>query len=438
MIKNASEILERFIAEESKKLEGIIMPHMPTLGNAYEAITRQGIDSRFIIPKGLDLKVVSGFISIEGEMLPEQIDCMLVHGDGVKYGLTDQYIYEIDSVLCIFEVKKTLNKTDLVDAFEHLNGIRVKFGQFFEKKLIEYKYEPDLKKAGRLFSQITGKPAPEKYCQIHDLEPEDGILFYSLVQECFAPISIIQGYGGYKTESGLRNAFVDIISEKKDSNGIGFGIPSFPSLITANNYCLIKNNGFPYMLLQGRNNWVAVSSTRHNPAYIMLEVIWSKISEYFNVVMPWEETLDINNLAPLLTATRRREGENVGWWYSTNEPTEKLLKREASVDWEPAALSAAAITLTSLMVWQGGQFDTSDGGSWLEEKYGSSFDDVCEELLNSGYFMNDNGFIRPIESVSFIASADDNNGYIATDRVMLDLWLEKQEKEYTISSFVFV
>lgn len=45
MIKKASEILEKFIAEESKKLEGIKMPHMPTLGSAYEEITKQGIDN---------------------------------------------------------------------------------------------------------------------------------------------------------------------------------------------------------------------------------------------------------------------------------------------------------------------------------------------------------------------------------------------------------
>lgn len=86
MIEKASEILEQFIAKESQRVEGIQMSHMPTLGSAYEEITRQGIDSNFIIPKGLDIKVVSGFISVAGEMLPEQIDCMLVHGDGEKYG----------------------------------------------------------------------------------------------------------------------------------------------------------------------------------------------------------------------------------------------------------------------------------------------------------------------------------------------------------------
>ncbi len=438
MIKKASEILAKFIEKEAQRVEGIKMPHMPTLGSAYEEITRQAIDNKFIMPKGLDLKVVSGFISVGGEMLPEQIDCMLVHGEGERYGLTEQYIYDIELVLCIFEVKKTLNKKDFKDAFEHLNKIRQKFAQLFEKKLIEDHYEPNLQAPAKLFSQITGKPAPEKYNQIHDLEPEDGILFYALVQECYAPASIIHAYGGYKTESGFRKAFIDILLEEKDSNGIGFGIPSFPTLVTANNFCLVKNNGFPYMVLQGVNNWVAVSSTRHNPAYMMLEVIWSKISLYFDVAMPWNDTLETENLSPLLTAIGRREGNNIGWWYRTSEPTEKLLEREAKVEWEPSTLSQAAITLTNLMILRGGEFDVVEGADWLEEKFGASFDDVTEELLSSGYFMDDNDLIRPIESVSYIATFDDNSGVIATDRQKLELWLEKQERSFVISVFAFM
>lgn len=120
MISKASELLELFIKEETKKLAGIKMPHMPTLGSAYEEVTKQGIDQNFAIPKNLDLSVVSGFVSIGGEILPEQIDCMLVHGQGERYGLTEQYIYDVESILCIFEVKKTLRKADYIDAMDHL------------------------------------------------------------------------------------------------------------------------------------------------------------------------------------------------------------------------------------------------------------------------------------------------------------------------------
>ena len=37
------------------------MPHMPTLGSAYEEITKQGIDKEFAIPKSLNLRSRQGF-----------------------------------------------------------------------------------------------------------------------------------------------------------------------------------------------------------------------------------------------------------------------------------------------------------------------------------------------------------------------------------------
>jgi hypothetical protein len=124
LIHKASELLEIFIQEEAKKIADLDMLHMATLGSAYEEITKQGIDQSFVIPKNLDLRVVSGFIKTFEGMLPQQIDCMLVHGEGTRYGLTEQHIYAIDKVLCIFEVKKTLRKPDLLDAFDHLGALR--------------------------------------------------------------------------------------------------------------------------------------------------------------------------------------------------------------------------------------------------------------------------------------------------------------------------
>ena len=50
------------------------MRHMPTLGSAYEAIAKAGLDQKYVLPPGLDLRVVSGFI----DGLDNQFDGMLV------------------------------------------------------------------------------------------------------------------------------------------------------------------------------------------------------------------------------------------------------------------------------------------------------------------------------------------------------------------------
>lgn len=426
MISKASELLELFIKEETKKLAGIKMPHMPTLGSAYEEVTKQGIDKGFAIPKHLDLSVVSGFVSIGGEMLPEQIDCMLVHGLGERYGLTGQYIYDIENILCIFEVKKTLKKADYIDAMDHLASIRRKFADYFEHKLIQDGYEPDITSARRYFSQITGKAAPEHYSGIHGLSKSDGILFYCLVQESLAPVSIIHGYDGYKTESGLRKAFVDILEEKKIETGAGIGIPSIPSLVTSNQHCLVKGNGVPFLAIKDKDEWVAVFSTRHNSAKLILELIWSKISCRFDIKMPWNDGLHMDSIEPLLIAKALQVEDNAGWMYNTIEFKEKHLKRDDNNAWEPARLGKAEVSAINIMAMRGGYLPLDEGmDEYLRDKHKTSIDEVSESLILTRLFMKDGEYIRPINAHTHIVTLDDNTGYVSSERGRLDLWCDQ-------------
>lgn len=425
MIRRASELLELFIKEESAKLAGIEMPHMPTLGSAYEEITKQGIDQAFAIPKHLDLRVVSGFVSAFGVTKPEQIDCMLVYGEGKRYGITDQYIYDIDKVLCIFEVKKTLRKGDYIDAFDHLRNIRNNFSENFERKLIEEEYEPDIALARRSFSQITGRIAPERYRDIHKLSKSDGILFYSLVQESLAPVSIIHGYEGYKTENGLRTAFLDILEEKRRSGGEGLGMPSIPTLVASNQYCLVKANGLPFILIKDKDEWVSVFSTRHNSARLILELIWSKIANYFNVKMPWNDELYMENVKPLLIAQAVEKGDVVGWMYKTIELNESNLKRDDDNSWEPSSIGPAEVSAIHIMAMHGGYLPLDrEMNEFLEKQHAVSLDVVLENLIETRVFMRDGEYIRPINSLTHVITTDDGNGFVSSDRERFDIWCE--------------
>lgn len=428
MITKASELLELFIKEEKEKLAGFDMPHMPTLGSAYEEVTKQGIDQKFSIPKFLDLSVVSGFISVGGEMLPEQVDCMLVHGSGERYGLTDQYIYKIENVLCIFEVKKTLGKKEYKDAIEHLAGIRKKFARNFEHRLIHEGYEPDISSARRHFAQITGKTAPERYSGIHSLPEDEGILFYCLVQESLAPVSIVHGYDGYKTEKGLRTAFIDILEEKTLEDGSGVGIPSIPSLVTSGQYALIKANGVPFIAVRGKDEWVSVVSIRHNSAKLILELVWSKISSFFDVNMPWGDGLHMDNVRPLLISKAVRAGEKVGWMYNTLEPKERHLVREDDVIWEPSPLTVAEVSAVQIMAMRGGYLPMDDGmNDYLNNEYETSIEEVADNLISTRLFMKDGEYLRPIHSYTHMVTNDDGSGYVCCERERFDLWCKENE-----------
>lgn len=359
-------------------------------------------------------------------MLPEQIDCMLVHGSGEKYGLTEQYIYSVENVLCIFEVKKTLKIQEYRDAIEHLASIRKKFAQSFEHKLIHEGYEPNISSARRCFAQITGKTAPENFREIQNLPEDEGVLLYCLIQESLAPVSIIHGYGGYKTEKGLRTAFIDILEEKKLKGGAGGGIPSIPSLVTSGQYALVKANGLPFIVVRGKKEWVSVFSTRHNSAKLILELVWSKISSFFNLKMPWDDGLHMDNIEPLLISKVVRVGEKVGWIYNTLEPKEKHLKRDDDIAWEPSAVGAAEVSSIHIMAMQGGYLAIDDGmDKYLNEKYETSIEEVADKLILTRLFLKDGEHLRPIHSFTHMVTMDDGSGYVCCERDRFDLWCEE-------------
>jgi hypothetical protein len=426
MITKASDLLGLFIEEERRKLEGIPMPHMPTLGSAYEEITKQGLDQNFVLPTSLDLRVVSGFVKIDGQMQNEQIDCMLVVGDGERYGITNQYIYTIEKVLCIFEVKKTLAKRDYIDALGHLGKIRRTFSKHFEKKLEDNLFDPDVSHARKIFSQITGKTAPERYSDIHVLSETDGILFHTLVQEQHAPISVIHGYGGYKTEEGLRTAFIDVIDEQFKIESPGFGVPGLPSLVTSNNFCLVKGNGQPYIAVRSDGLWAAILSTRHNPAKLLLELIWFKISSYFNVAMPYGPDLDDEPLVEVLMAEPRRVGEKVGWVYTAVERKEKSLYRDEKTAWAPLKVEPAEMAAINLMVAKGGCLPLDCAtDEYLRKTYNRTADQVACALVQSRAFAKDGNYLRPIENQILVLTNEDESGYVASDLNRFDAWCEQ-------------
>ena len=357
-------------------------------------------------------------------MQPAQIDCMLVHGKGERYGLTEQYIYDIENSLCIFEVKKTLKKPEYIDAMDHLASIRRKFAEHFEHKLIHEGYEPDITSARRHFAQITGKTAPERYSGIHGLSESDGILFYCLVQESLAPVTIIHGYDGYKTESGLRKVFVDILEEKEA--GSGFGIPSIPSLVTSNQHCLVKGNGVPFLAIKDEDKWVAVFSTRHNSAKLILELIWSKISCHFDIKMPWNDGLHMDSIEPLLIAKAVRIGDEAGWMYNSVEFKEKRLKRDDDNIWEPAILGKAEISAINIMAMRGGYLPLDEGmNEYLTSEHGVTAVEVGQNLIATRLFMRDGEYIRPILSHTHVVTLGDNTGYASSERDRLDLWCDR-------------
>lgn len=421
MIKNASELLAAFIAAERNKVDSIGMPHMPTLGSAYEAIAKAGIENQFVLPPGLDLRVVSGFI----QDIPNQIDCMLVRGEGLRYGLTDQYIYPIEQVLCVLEVKKTLNKTDLVDGIEHLAAVQRLFLKHFlscHEKGQEFDFDP----AREAFEKLTGRAGPRTGAAIDALSAPDQLVFGILARQLYAPVTVLLGFDGYSTERGLREAMLEIVECNLGTESL-VSPDLLPSLITAGQFTLVKCTGRPYLACGAKDEWVVLASARHNVARILLEFLWTKISMFFRVHMPFGPDMDHENFKELLSAQGVVQDGNFSLQLTSVSFSEPALRRSAVTVWEPVRLSSAAITLAERAGLRGGRLQLDQSlVEYVQRHHGAVLDEAVTELVGTGTFSRRGSSLQAVANQAMIASFDDGTGYVDLDGARLRAWCDDQ------------
>lgn len=433
MIKTLAAVIDEFIKAEAEKYEAFGYKHAPTLGDLFEGLTGEVVDKA--IPKNLDLHVVSGFVYDDHGFKSGQIDKMLVHGPGRPIGFTGKYECHLENVLVIFEVKKTLGKADLIDAYGHLLGVSQAYSENFERKLQEG-WRPGISKAAKAFAQITGKPEPEEYADLHGMETADSLLFYSLVQDVYAPVRIIHGYGGYRTEQGLRTAFLDFLEER--SNTPGFGVPALPSLITSERFSLVKTVGNPYAAAMREDGyWPVLCSSRDNTPLLLLEMIWTKIANFADVRMPWGDDLEGELLIRLLDAkyTECHTTGRKGWLYRSVELPEKELQTGERVQpWKPEILSGKLSDLVQVIGMRGGQLD-GKSRDFIEFCGGK---DAARELLREAvrtrlFALSRDGILHVIGPSLHIQELENGSVAVSDDVRRLAAWCERHgiERHFT-------
>lgn len=438
-VSNLAGIIQDFVKTEQEKYSKLGYTHPPTLGDLYEALTEH-IALKMLPLSSFDLKIVSGFISNDFGFLSREIDRMLVVGEGKKIGLTDSYEYHVKDVLVIFEVKKTLNKNDLNDAHELVSEINKAYSNYFES-FLENGGNIDIKRPAKLYAKVTGKVEPTDYSDIHTMTKEDAMIFYTLVRDYFSPIAIIHGYGGYKTEEGLRKAFLDFILTKVDNGS--FGTSRIPNLTSSGNFSIIKTTGMPYVHPKISDDyWPIVTSNRGNVIKLMIEIIWTKISSRFDVSMPWGHDLD-SEIMPILLLGKYKCDDKTGkegWMYETCELSEKELRKvDREGVWDPAILTKDLYILAQYICIVGGLNPSSNEFRDYAQVHSQSIEDVTSLLINTYHFALDRyGDVIPIGSNLHAVEIDDNSWALSDDRVRLTQWCEKQSIEPIFVNFAIL
>lgn len=351
MISTVAELLNALMRQEVKILDQQKILHAPTIGSMYEGLTRGILE--LSLPGGLDLKVVSGFVTNKAGNLSKQIDCMLVDGNGEHIPYTDTYKYDIDNVIAIIEVKKNLYSDQLDSAYKNLASIRtLQRASGYVNHIFINAHKQILRSNPMDFDNVTNPPFWRKS------------IVHSLFQESILPIRIALGYHGFASEFSFREAFVKYLFGQLQSSGRGYGPVDMPNLIISENYSLIKLSGAPYGIpvFQERqelfsafglredpddmppfttNLWALYASYPTNPVLLLLQLLWTRLqythtlsSEIFGL------DLDVEILRPLILAKAIEMNNETGWHYEYFYLSEKFLNLiPVSLEWKPIEIN---------------------------------------------------------------------------------------------------
>ncbi|HZT96875.1 MAG TPA: DUF6602 domain-containing protein [Chloroflexota bacterium] len=335
MIRSVADFLDQLKDAEVRRLDAVDVRHGPTIGDMYEGLSADLL--RRAIPEQLELQIVAGFVTDGLGNQSQQVDCMLVRGSGDRIPYTESYVWPVKDVLAVFEVKKSLYRDDLIDAYEKLRRIKELHHGYWSSQAGKPGVV-DIGPALRAFAETTRRIAPP-YDDLDSLPLTEQLVFHTLVGEHLCPVGIVLGFHGYASEKAFRDSLLAHLAEQ--INVPGYGPGSFPQLMISGKYSLGKANGQPYSARMHEGWWPFYFSTRVKPILLLLEYVWTRLNQEIGIGGLWGEDLSLERLSPfLITQAAASEAGRVGWRYEAVALDESQLESgEEFEPWEPEFVS---------------------------------------------------------------------------------------------------
>ena len=310
MIQNVLQLIEKLVEKEKKIIDSFPeVKHPGTIGDMYENLTKKMVE--YITAQDIstfDIRVVDGFIKGK-DGLSQQIDCMIVQGEGTRLPNTNHYIYPIKDVIAVIEVKKSLHSAEIKDSYEKFISMTKSFTPYIPSFNNDEVY-------GTL-RVLTGRSIIEDASLLSE---QDTILFHSIRTMYLLPLKIALGYDGFRSQKNLNKAFVDYLKEI-GSFKQHYGAVSIPDLIISGNYALFKHNFLPITTQIGRpiKDAFILLSEKHpdeSPLLYLIMMIYSKMQLIYNLpVSIWEGVPDAMPARPFLCTRLKKIGDLWGWEY---------------------------------------------------------------------------------------------------------------------------
>ncbi len=315
-LKTLADVLHQLIETKRDEFRAFdYVKHPTVIGDAYENLTKRLLERS--IPDGMNISIKKGFIRNGEGKLSNQVDCMIVEGEGTRMLETDYWEYPTQQVIMYVEVKKRLYKEDLKDGIE-------KISRFF-RVIMEPRSMPSNLMVDA-WTGITGVPFRLRT----DAETTEAMVYHSLMSDAFMPACVILGYEGYANEESLREAAKEMFSIR-DDNGVPIvGPGSWPSLIVARQASIVKMNGMPYSFqTESFDQYHILASSSSNPLLILLELLWCRLTYYHGASNDIMGDGLSNECLDLLLSLRWVDGV----WRSSFHKLRSVEIR--GLDWEP-------------------------------------------------------------------------------------------------------
>lgn len=379
MIRTVADFLSQLKEAEVERLDKVEIQHGPTIGDMYEGLSADLL--RRAVPETLGLHIVEGFVTDGQGNRSGQIDCMLVRGKGEAIPYTDAFVWPVQDVIAVFEIKKTLYRDDIVDAFSKLRAVK-DLDRTHKASLSGASGTVDIRSARRAFAETTRIVAPA-YDSLDSLSLNHQLIFHTLVSEQLSPVGIVIGYHGYASEKALRDSLLTHLKEQLNTAGYGPG--SFPQLMISGRFSLGKANGQPYSARMHGEWWPFYFSSRVNPILLLLEYVWTRLDLEFGIGGLWGEDLTLEKMNPFLLASGDEESNRTGWrqeWVDLEE--HELAVSNELQPWNPEFLSTEEfVIMTRLCEGHRVLFDDPDLHRYLADEH-VDLNELKERLLDTG------------------------------------------------------
>jgi hypothetical protein len=416
MITSFAEFLEQLQEKEAELLAAEGVQHAPTIGDMYEGLTRELVERA--IPKELNLRLVDGFVlGVDGKH-SHQTDAMLVKGNsGRQIPKTNKWEWPIADVLAVFEVKKNLYANELADGIEKMRAISLQ-----QKELLSENKQVHLGPSNSAFARLMGRFPNGS--ELDDLSSTDGEILRTIAHEQLAPIRVVFGFNGYVDELGLRNGFLDALEKVPD----GLAGPAvLPNSIVCRKNAVLKMNGHPYIVPGLHDDeWHLFGSTREAPMVLLLELLWTRLSNEFQARFPVDDTLHLEAIAPLLSGKPIVDRERRGWMFYAKTLNRTQLDEVEAQQWVPFEVSLEENVIFGMAMNQGGIGLNDPDLLEAADHYGLDLAEFVERLVEARLFSwKSMDLAHPIADTIHQAVSPDGRFWLSANSDLLQLWISE-------------